>query len=92
MVTSADAADMRFTLSFHYEQQVRASCGLRSAQRMRRLAQEAVTLSTSLPISAPSSIFVRADEERLDVLKVYSTVLYTILLLTDTYFTVYSNL
>ena len=71
MVTSGDAADMHFTLTFHYEQQVRAACGLRSPQRMRRLAQEAVTLSTSLPISAPSSIFVRADEERLDVLKVH---------------------
>lgn len=41
-------------------------------RRTRRLAQELVTLSGSLPLSASSSVFVRAAEERLDVMKVIS--------------------
>lgn len=39
-------------------------------KRTRRLAQEIVTLSNSLPLSSSSSVFVRACEERLDVMKV----------------------
>lgn len=39
-------------------------------KRTRRLAQEIVTLSNSLPLSLSSSVFVRACEERLDVMKV----------------------
>lgn len=39
-------------------------------KRLRRLAQEVVALNSSLPLSASSSVFVRASEERLDVMKV----------------------
>lgn len=39
-------------------------------KRTRRLAQEIVTLNNSLPLSSSSSVFVRACEERLDVMKV----------------------
>ena len=39
-------------------------------QRLARLASEVSQLSASLPIEHGSSIFVRCDEERLDVLKV----------------------
>ena len=38
--------------------------------RSLRLAQEVTSLSTSLPLSPSSSVFVRCDEERLDVMKV----------------------
>ena len=38
--------------------------------RTRRLAQEMATLSNSLPLSLSSSVFVRCDEERLDVMQV----------------------
>jgi len=41
-----------------------------SATKARRLAQEIATLSTSLPLSPSSSVFVQCDEERLDVMKV----------------------
>lgn len=41
-----------------------------SAAKARRLAQEIATLSTSLPLSPSSSVFVRCDEEQLDVMKV----------------------
>lgn len=37
--------------------------------RSKRIAQEMITLSTSLPLSSSSSIFVRCDEERIDVMK-----------------------
>ncbi len=38
--------------------------------RSKRIAQELVTLSTSLPLSSSSSVFVRCDEDRIDVMKV----------------------
>ena len=50
--------------------QVKNANDANSAARARRLAQEAVTLSTSLPLSSSSSVFVRCDEERLDIMKV----------------------
>jgi hypothetical protein len=43
---------------------------------MRRLAQEAVTLSTSLPLSYSSSVFVRCDDDRLDIMKVSGLLLH----------------
>ncbi len=50
---------------------MKAAGEVNNAARARRLAQEAVTLSTSLPLSYSSSVFVRCDEERLDVMKVF---------------------
>lgn len=44
-----------------------------NSNRAKRLAQEVVTISNSLPISDSSSIFVRCDQERLDVMKVMIT-------------------
>jgi len=41
-----------------------------SATKARRLAQEIASLSTSLPLSPSSSVFVKCDAERLDVMKV----------------------
>ena len=37
--------------------------------RMTRIASEVTSLSTNLPVEAGSSIFVRVDEDRPDVLK-----------------------
>lgn len=56
--------------SHHYENNVKAAGDVSNAARTRRLAQEATTLSTSLPLSGGSSVFVRCDEERLDIMKV----------------------
>ena len=61
---------VKFVVPHHYETNVKAAGDVSNAARARRLAQEAVTLSTSLPLSASSSVFVRCDEERLDVMKV----------------------
>jgi baculoviral IAP repeat-containing protein 6 len=41
--------------------------------RSKRIAQELVTLSNSLPLSSSSSVFVRCDEDRIDVMKVLIT-------------------
>jgi baculoviral IAP repeat-containing protein 6 len=68
-----DAAGVHFVVPHHYETNVKAAGDVNNAARSRRLAQEAVTLSTSLPLSAGSSVFVRCDEERLDVMKVLMT-------------------
>jgi len=69
-MVSDDSSGVRFLIPHHYETNVKAAGDISNASRARRLAQEAVTLSTSLPLSASSSVFVRCDEERLDVMKV----------------------
>lgn len=60
----------RFTLSYHFETNVRMAGDRGHPARVKRLAQETVTLSTSLPLSYSSSVFVRCDTDRLDVMKV----------------------
>lgn len=71
MVTE-EGGGLKFLVPHHFESNVKAAGEINSASRTRRLAQEAVTLSTSLPLSASSSVFVRCDEERLDIMKVGS--------------------
>ena len=61
---------LKFNIPHHFESNVKASGAFNNPSRTRRLAQEAVTLSTSLPLSYNSSVFVRCDEERLDIMKV----------------------
>jgi baculoviral IAP repeat-containing protein 6 len=61
---------IRFTVPYHYESNVRSNWSRTSASRLKRLAQESVTLSCSLPIAYGSAIFVRSDNDRLDVMKV----------------------
>lgn len=63
----------RFTVSHHFESNVRMNGDRGHPARMKRLAQEAVTLSTSLPLSYSSSVFVRCDTDRLDIMKVLIT-------------------
>ncbi|XP_020337303.1 baculoviral IAP repeat-containing protein 6 isoform X15 [Oncorhynchus kisutch] len=73
MVTEDDDGKLVFKVNYHYMSQVKNASDANSAGRARRLAQEAVTLSTSLPLSSSSSVFVRCDEERLDIMKVLIT-------------------
>lgn len=63
----------RFTISHHFESNVRMSGDRGHPARVKRLAQETVTLSTSLPLSYSSSVFVRCDTDRLDIMKVLIT-------------------
>lgn len=61
-----------FKIPFKYSHQIETSAtATHNPTRARRLAQEVSSLSTSLPLSSSSSVFVRCDEERLDVMKVY---------------------
>ncbi|KAL6067514.1 hypothetical protein STEG23_018218, partial [Scotinomys teguina] len=73
MVSEDDDGKLGFRVNYHYMSQVKNASDANSAARARRLAQEAVTLSTSLPLSSSSSVFVRCDEERLDIMKVLIT-------------------
>lgn len=58
-------------IPYHYESSLPVTGLSASAgKRTRRLAQEIVTLSNSLPLSSSSSVFLRAAEERIDVMKV----------------------
>lgn len=61
----------RFTVAYHFENAVKAAGERCHPNRMKRLAQEVATLTTSLPLSLSSSVFVRCDTDRLDIMKVY---------------------
>lgn len=63
----------KFVISYHFEGNVRTSGDQSQPARVKRLAQEAVTLATSLPLSYSSSVFVRCDADRLDIMKVLIT-------------------
>uniref|UniRef100_A0A2C9JJC5 Dual E2 ubiquitin-conjugating enzyme/E3 ubiquitin-protein ligase BIRC6 n=1 Tax=Biomphalaria glabrata TaxID=6526 RepID=A0A2C9JJC5_BIOGL len=72
MVTE-EGKTLKFNVPHHYETNVKSMGNVTNIARTRRLAQEAVTLSTSLPLAFSSSVFVRCDEDRLDVMKVLIT-------------------
>ena len=76
MIVEDAEKGIRFVVPYHYEQCVRSAGDASSHRRTKRLAQEAVTLSTSLPLSYSSSVFLRADMDRLDVMKVDYTFSY----------------
>ncbi|CAG2055043.1 unnamed protein product [Timema podura] len=63
----------QFVVSYHFESNMRAAGERCHPSRVKRLAQETVTLSTSLPLSYSSSVFVRCDTDRLDIMKVLIT-------------------
>lgn len=72
MITeSSDGSGYQFVVSYHFESNVRAGGDRSHPARVKRLAQETVTLSTSLPLSYSSSVFVRCDADRLDIMKVF---------------------
>lgn len=70
MITECAESGFRFSVPYHFEGTVRAAGERAHPTRMKRLAQEAATLATSLPLSYSSSVFVRTDTDRLDVMKV----------------------
>ncbi|KAB0803392.1 hypothetical protein PPYR_00362 [Photinus pyralis] len=63
----------KFVISHHFENNARSAGDQSHPARVKRLAQEAVTLATSLPLSYSSSVFVRCDTDRLDIMKVLIT-------------------
>ncbi|XP_032684948.1 baculoviral IAP repeat-containing protein 6 isoform X6 [Odontomachus brunneus] len=74
MITeNPDGGGYKFAVSYHFESNMRAAGERSHPTRVKRLAQEAVTLSTALPLSYSSSVFVRCDADRLDVMKVLIT-------------------
>ncbi|XP_057338600.1 baculoviral IAP repeat-containing protein 6 isoform X3 [Microplitis mediator] len=70
---NSDGGGYRFAVSYHFESNMRAAGDRSHPTRVKRLAQEAVTLSTALPLSYSSSVFVRCDTDRLDIMKVLIT-------------------
>lgn len=73
MIQEASEGGYKFVISHHFESNARLSGDQSHPARVKRLAQEAVTLATSLPLSYSSSVFVRCDTDRLDIMKVLIT-------------------
>ena len=70
IITENDNGMLKANIPYYYEATLNELSNLNNSNRAKRLAQETVTLSNSLPLSYSSSVFVRCDEERLDVMKV----------------------
>ena len=64
-----DSNEFSFTIDYHYESIARTNGTQGSATRIKRLAQEHASLPNSLPLSFSSSIFVRSDTSRMDMVK-----------------------
>ncbi|XP_012256631.2 baculoviral IAP repeat-containing protein 6 isoform X2 [Athalia rosae] len=74
MITeNSEGGGYKFVVSHHFESNMREAGERSHPTRMKRLAQEATTLCTALPLSYSSSVFVRYDADRLDVMKVLIT-------------------
>ncbi|XP_008195667.1 baculoviral IAP repeat-containing protein 6 isoform X2 [Tribolium castaneum] len=73
MITELPEGGVKFAVSHHFENNAKSTGEQSHPARVKRIAQEAVTLSTSLPLSYSSSVFVRYDTSRLDVMKVLMT-------------------
>lgn len=54
--TEAEGGGYQFIVSYHFEANVKAAGDRSHPARVKRLAQEAVTLATSLPLSYSSSV------------------------------------
>uniref|UniRef100_A0A1X7VLP9 UBC core domain-containing protein n=1 Tax=Amphimedon queenslandica TaxID=400682 RepID=A0A1X7VLP9_AMPQE len=68
-----DESKLIFAVPYHYSNQILNNMSNIAPSRARRLAQEVASLSTSLPLSLSSTVFLCCDEERLDVMKVLIT-------------------
>ncbi|KAG5886808.1 hypothetical protein JTB14_031450 [Gonioctena quinquepunctata] len=73
MIAELPEGGIKFVVSHHFESNAKTTGEQSHPARVKRIAQEAVTLSTSLPLSYSSSVFVRYDTSRLDVMKVLIT-------------------
>ena len=58
--------------SHHYKSRIKSDTAPGS-KKMKRLVQELAVLSTSLPLHPDSSVFLRVDEQRIDICKVLIT-------------------
>ena len=72
IVSENENGKVKSNIPYYYETLIKESLNFNDSNRAKRLAQEIVTISNSLPISYGSTVFVRCDEERLDVMKVNS--------------------
>lgn len=61
--------DIRFTVGYHYEDVVKTDGVQSQPNRMKRLVKEVAMLRDSLPLSASSTIFIRTDTTRPDIMK-----------------------
>ncbi|XP_050306481.1 baculoviral IAP repeat-containing protein 6 isoform X2 [Anthonomus grandis grandis] len=73
MIEEQPDGSIKFVISHHFESMAKTCPEQSHPSRVKRIAQETVTLSTSLPLSYSSSVFVRYDTSRLDVMKVLIT-------------------
>lgn len=73
MIEEQEDGSIKFVISHHFESMAKSTTEQSHPTRVKRIAQETVTLSTSLPLSYSSSVFVRYDTSRLDVMKVLIT-------------------
>ncbi|XP_072390491.1 dual E2 ubiquitin-conjugating enzyme/E3 ubiquitin-protein ligase BIRC6 [Diabrotica undecimpunctata] len=73
MITELPEGGLKFVVSHHFESSAKSTNEQSHPTRVKRIAQEAVTLSSSLPLSYSSSVFVRYDNSRFDVMKVLIT-------------------
>lgn len=69
MIDESDGQIVKL-VPFHYPIHTQSTSNI---NRSKRITQEIVTLADSLPVSSSSSVFVRCDEERIDVMKVLIT-------------------
>ena len=80
LITEKEDGTLQFNVPYHYASVVRdvrsKDADMFNINRARRLAQEVASLSTSLPLSFSSTVFLRCDEQRLDIMKVKSTFIY----------------
>jgi len=70
---SAASSTTRFTVAYHFEKLVRSAGDRCHHNRMERLVAELESMKKSLPLTDSSSIFVRHDTDRLDIMKVLIT-------------------
>jgi len=73
IVSENSNGSFKAAIPYFYESSLNESNNFSSPNRAKRLAQETVTISNSLPLSYSSTVFARCDEERLDVMKVLIT-------------------
>ena len=73
LADNGEGSGYKFAVSYHFETNMRTAGDRCHPARVKRLAQEAVTLSHALPLSYSSSVFVRCDADRLDIMKVLIT-------------------
>jgi len=68
--STASMGHSRFAVAYHFENAVRAAGEGSNPNRMKRLAQETATLTTSLPLSTSPYVFARCYADRLDIMKI----------------------